>query len=181
MFLSMNLLAISGSLRAASSNSRALTAVTMLAPSGWHVRAPQPLELLPFFNPDVERDAMPEAARNWRDEVAASDALIISSPEYAHGVTGLLKNALDWLVGGIEICAKPVVIVNATPPAEYAQAQMKETLRVMGATVLDDASIELRLRGSSLDAQSIASDPEMSARIHGMFAALSAHIAATRM
>lgn len=159
----MNLLAVSGSLRAASSNARALDALMLIAPPEWIVRMRAPLDGLPFFNPDVEKSGLPEAARQWRDEVAWADAVIISSPEYAHGVPGVLKNALDWLVGGIEISGKPVALLNATPPAEYAQASLRETLRVMGAVVIDEASVDLPLRGRSTDARGIAADPDLAA------------------
>ena len=168
----MHILTISGSLRAASSNARALEAVTLLAPSGWVVRPSIPLDQLPFFNPDVEQAGLPDAARDWRAAIAWADALVISSPEYAHGVPGVLKNALDWLVGGIEITDKPVALFNATPPAEFAHASLRETLRVMGAKVIDDASIALPLRGRSVDATAIAGDPQLAAAILGAFEAL---------
>lgn len=159
----MHILLVSGSLRAASSNARALEAVGLIAPPEWTVRLSTPLDGLPFFNPDVEKAGLPEAARQWRDEIAWADAVIISTPEYAHGVPGVLKNALDWLVGGIEISGKPVALLNATPPAEYAQSSLRETLRVMGAIVIDDASVELPLRGRRTDARAIADDPELAA------------------
>ena len=162
----MNVLTISGSLRVASSNARALEAVRLLAPRDWTVRPARRLDALPFFNPDVEQGQMPDAASGWRAEIAWSDALIISSPEYAHGVPGVLKNALDWLVGGVEICNKPVALFNATPPAEFAHASLRETLRVMGANVIDAASIALPLRGRPIDAHAIAGDPQLSAAIH---------------
>lgn len=158
----VNLLLVSGSLRAASSNGRALDALMRIAPADWTVRLRAPLDGLPFFNPDVEMTGLPHAARQWRDEIAWADAVIVSSPEYAHGVPGVLKNALDWLVGGIEISGKPVALVNATPPAEYAQASLRETLRVMGARVIDAASVDLPLRGRQTDAQAIAANPQLS-------------------
>lgn len=161
----MKILTITGSVRAASSNARALEAVSLLAPAGWVIRPARPLDGLPFFNPDVEQAGLPADAADWRAAIAWADALIISSPEYAHGVPGVLKNALDWLVGGIEICDKPVALFNATPPAEFAHASLRETLRVMGAKVIDDASIVLPLRGRAIDARTIADDSQMSAAI----------------
>lgn len=168
----MQLLLISGSLRRASSNSRALQAIERLAPTGCLVHAAKPLDHLPYFNPDVEQEKLPDAAAAWRNIAAEMDALVISSPEYARGVPGVLKNALDWLVGGIEIIGKPIALVNATPPAEYAQAQLRETLTVMGGRVIADACIELPLRGRTLDAESIAADPQMADRIRTLFSAL---------
>jgi chromate reductase, NAD(P)H dehydrogenase (quinone) len=170
----MNILLVSGSLRAASSNARALDALKLIAPPEWIVRTRAPLDQLPFFNPDVEKSGLPDAARQWRDEIAWADAVIISSPEYAHGVPGVLKNALDWLVGGIEISGKPVALLNATPPADYAQASLRETLTVMGARIIDEASIDLPLRGRATDARAIAGDPQLSEMLRGALTELAA-------
>lgn len=172
----MKLLTVSGSLRAASSNSRAIEAIALLAPAGWTVRAALPIDQLPHFNPDVEKAGLPETAKRWRGEIAWADAIVISSPEYAHGVPGALKNALDWLVGGIEITDKPIALVNATPPAEYAHASLRETLTVMGGRIVNDASIELPLRGRTVDAQAIIADPSLRSRILEVFEALKAQI-----
>jgi len=169
----MNLLAVSGSLRADSSNLRALLAVQRLAPSGWTVMLRPPLDDLPHFNPDVEEKGLPPVVAAWRKDVASCDVLLVSSPEYAHGVPGVMKNALDWLVGGMEMTDKPFVILNATPPSEYAQASLIETLLVMGGKHEKAASIELPLRGSKLDAAGIAAHPEHEPKIREMFVTLS--------
>ena len=176
----MKILTVSGSLRAASSNARALQAVVLLAPQEWTIRPCRPLDQLPFFNPDVEQAGLPDAARDWRADIAWADAVIISSPEYAHGVPGVLKNALDWLVGGIEITDKPIALFNATPPAEFAHASLRETLRVMGGKVIDDASIALALRGRSIDARGIADDAQLSSAILSALDALRSSVLAAR-
>lgn len=168
----MKLLTISGSLRAASSNARAIEAIALLAPAGWTVRAALPIDQLPHFNPDVEKAGLPESAGRWRGEIAWADAIVISSPEYAHGVPGALKNALDWLVGGIEITDKPIALVNATPPAEYAHASLRETLTVMGGRIINDACIELPLRGRTVDVHTIVADSALRTRILSVFDAL---------
>jgi len=67
--------------------------------------------------------------RVLRDAIIAADALIVSSPEYAHGVPGALKNALDWLVSGVEIYGKPIALLNPSPRSLYAHLQLAETLR----------------------------------------------------
>jgi NAD(P)H-dependent FMN reductase len=176
----MNILTVSGSLRAGSSNVRALEAVSLLTPHAWNVRAAPPLDALPHFNPDVEQAGLPDAASRWRADIAWADAVIISSPEYAHGVPGVLKNALDWLVGGTEICHKPVALFNATPPAEFAHAQLRETLRVMGADVIETASIALPLRGRPIDTAGIAADPQLASAILRACEALTLATAASK-
>ena len=77
----VNVLTISGSVRLASSNARALDAIALLAPAGWTVRRGPSVDALPFFNPDVEARALPDSARAWRASIAACDALVISTPE----------------------------------------------------------------------------------------------------
>lgn len=89
----MRILAISGSLRANSSNTSALSAMAMLAPSGTEVVLYEGMSSSPHFNPDLDRsdtpDALPQAVQELRREVGLSDGLLICSPEYAHGVRGL--------------------------------------------------------------------------------------------
>lgn len=115
----VRILAISGSLRARSSNTALLGAARTLAPKGVEVVLYEGLGGLPHFNADHDGDAAPPAVADFRSRVRAADGVLISSPEYAHGVPGTLKNALDWLVGGHqnEIVGKPVALFNASPRA----------------------------------------------------------------
>jgi NAD(P)H-dependent FMN reductase len=107
-----------------------------------------------------------------RDAIAAADAIIVSSPEYAHGVPGALKNALDWLVSGVEIYQKPVALLNPAPVSHFAHPQLTETLRVMSGAVVDEACLTLPIAGRSLDAEGIAADPELAEAIRGAISAL---------
>lgn len=74
------------------------------------------LRNLPLFNPDIEATQLAVVAR-FRERLIAADAVIIASPEYAHGVTGSIKNALDWMVGCEAFVNKPVALLNASPRA----------------------------------------------------------------
>src|SRR5581483_420099 len=125
----MRLLAICGSLRAASSNRSALEAVRLLAPAGVEVLPWHGLGGLPHFNPDLDTEqapATPPAVAALRRLVGECDGLLISSPEYAHDVAGSLKNALDWLVSCSEFPGKPVALINTSPRATHAQAALAE-------------------------------------------------------
>ena len=78
--------------------------------------------------------------RLLRELLIAADAILISSPEYAHGVPGSFKNLLDWLVSTGELVGKPVALLNAAPVGgEYAQNAILETLRTMNWRVVGDA------------------------------------------
>ena len=157
-----HILALSGSLRGRSSNTAILRVAALVAPPGVRVELHPGLDALPFFNPDLDRElddpALPASVRSLRQELGAANALLVSSPEYAHGVSGMMKNALDWLVGGAEMVGKPVGVINTSPHATHALAALLETLRTMTASVIDDACIAVAVPRSADDAQ-LASDP----------------------
>ena len=115
----MRVLAISGSLRRASSNTAALEALARLAPEGVKMLVYRDLAKLPLFNPDddVEDRPKPEPVETLRALIGASDALVIAAPEYAHGVPGALKNALDWLVASETFAGESVMLIRASPRA----------------------------------------------------------------
>ncbi|HEY1451845.1 MAG TPA: NADPH-dependent FMN reductase [Roseiarcus sp.] len=157
----MRLLAISGSLRRASTNTAALEAMARLAPEGLKVLVYRELATLPPFNPDddVEDRRKPEPVETLRALVAASDALIIAAPEYAHGIPGALKNALDWLVASETFAGKPVALINTSPRAFHAQASLREILSTMAARVTPEAFAAISLTGKTMTADEILADP----------------------
>jgi NAD(P)H-dependent FMN reductase len=115
---------------------------------------------LPHFNPDIE-PTEPSSVTDLRAQIRWSDGLLISTPEYAHGVPGVLKNALDWLVSGSEFISKPIALLNTSPRATYAQASLTETVTVMTGRIVSEASITIPLLGRNLDAHGIVADPEI--------------------
>jgi NAD(P)H-dependent FMN reductase len=157
----MRLLAISGSLRRASTNTTALEALARLAPEGVKALVYRDLAKLPPFNPDddIEGKRKPEPVETLRALVDASDALVIATPEYAHGVPGALKNALDWLVASETFAGKPVVLINVSPRAFHAQASLREILATMAARLIPEAFASLSLAGKSLSPDEVLADP----------------------
>lgn len=135
----MKILAVSGSLRSASSNSVLLRAAATAAPPGIIVSIFEGIGDLPHFNPDLDppEDPAPHpAVAEWRRCLCEADAVIFSTPEYAHGVPGVLKNALDWIVGSGELVDKPVALLQTSATrGEFARASLVETLTVMSARV----------------------------------------------
>ena len=140
----MKVLATSGSLRAGSSNAALLEAAVGLAPLGMEIVRFTELGDLPHFNPDLDgegHEAHPAVAA-LRAQVSAAGGVIISSPEYAHGVPGSLKNALDWLVSYPDFAGMPVLLWNASAAGgQQAQASLVEILTTMSARVLVEASL----------------------------------------
>ncbi len=139
----VNILTLSGSLRRESSNTRLLALVESIAPATVQLTRFEGIASLPHFNPDDDlEDAVPHpAVAAWRDALAATDGIVISCPEYAHGMPGSFKNALDWLVSSASLMGKPVLLLNASPVGgEFAQAALVETLAMLGADVLHSHS-----------------------------------------
>jgi len=167
-------LTISGSLRAASSNTAALEALALLAPPDIAVRRYDELDRLPAFNPDLESGDLPDAVARLRALVGHADALVISSPEYARGMAGALKNMLDWLVGALEFPGKPVALISTSQRAEYAPEQLKLVLTTMSARIVEPACMTLPLLGRTLTAAEIAGDAELSAQLRAAIGALTA-------
>jgi chromate reductase, NAD(P)H dehydrogenase (quinone) len=139
----MNILAISGSLRALSSNTALLRVAADVAPAGVVVTMYDGLASLPHFNPDDDVDVPPPSVLALRAQIGAADGLLVCSPEYAHGVPGSLKNALDWLVSSIEFPFKPVALLNASAMATHAQASLTETLGLMNARIVSEACVTI--------------------------------------
>ncbi|MEI8571493.1 hypothetical protein U737_10655 [Methylomonas sp. LW13] len=163
----MKILALSGSLRAVSINSAVLRVVKQLAPASIEVGLFSGLGDLPLYNPDLE-NAPPAVALQLRNEVASADALLIASPEYAHGVTGTIKNALDWLVAFEGFVDKPVVVLNASPRAHHADAALRETLVTMSATLIEVASIALPLPSANIGGAELLAMPEIVSLLTGV-------------
>lgn len=167
----MHFLAISGSLRAASINSALLRATARLAPPGITVRLSAGIGDFPLFNPDIETPT-PAAVARFMAEIAAADALIIASPEYAHGVPGPMKNALDWLVSTEHFIDKPVALFNASPLSTWAPAALHEIVKVMSARIVEPACITLPLRGARMGEDAIVQHAQMAAQIRAALLAL---------
>jgi NAD(P)H-dependent FMN reductase len=173
----MRILAISGSLRAASSNTALLRAARTVAPAAVEVVLYEGLGEIPPFNPDLDGEEPHPAVADWRARLREADAVVISSPEYAHGVPGVLKNALDWVVGSGELVDKPMALFNPSPRSTYAQASLVETLTVMSARLVAAGSVTLNLATNRLDAAGLAADPEIAAVLRDALVALAGSVA----
>jgi NAD(P)H-dependent FMN reductase len=171
----LHLLAISGSLRAASSNTALLDAAERLAPDGVTIDHYPGLGELPHFNPDLE-DRLPAAVIGLRAAIARADGLLISCPEYARGIPGSFKNALDWLVGCPSFAGKPVALFNASPRASEAQAALRLVLKTISAALIEEASISVQLLAGGMGAEAIAAESAIRPEIVRALEAFKRHI-----
>lgn len=135
----MKLLALSGSARAASTNTAMLDCFCQLAPLDIELELFHGLADLPIFSPDREGENTPALASEFISAVRQADGIIVASPEYVRGIPGGLKNAIDWLVSGDEIIAKPIVLAHAS----HRGLDMLASLRLVLGTVSERFNAEL--------------------------------------
>lgn len=158
----MKILALSGSLRERSYNKAAIEALSQVAPEGVEVRVFDGVGDLPLFNPDLEGRRI-FAVERFKDAIASSDGLVIASPEYAHGISGAMKNALDWLVSGEEFVYMPIMLINTSPRAHHAQDALREVVATMSGRIVDHAGLTLPLLGSGLSSDGILRNADLGA------------------
>jgi len=172
----VKIVAICGSLRAGSSNAALLHAAAALAPEGVEIVVFEGIGGLPHFSPDLDTDDPPQAVRDFRTLLSAADGFLVSTPEYAHGVPGSLKNAFDWIVSSGELYHKPLLLINASSGGgAWAQASLAETLTTMDARVLKESTVVLPLARKKLAVQGDLSDPAITAALtQGLHALVSA-------
>ncbi|MCQ6956895.1 NADPH-dependent FMN reductase [Mucilaginibacter aquariorum] len=128
---------MSGSLRAGSSNHNILKHIGSLLPSDVNYHIYDALSSIPPFDPGLDNDTPPEPVITLRNAITAADAIIICTPEYAFGVPGQLKNALDWLVSSSTLVDKPVVLITASLGGENAHASLQLILGALSANITD--------------------------------------------
>ncbi len=178
----MNILAISGSARQASTNTALLQAMKDLAPRGVDITVFHELHALPVFSPDLEGDRTPDAVRDFADAVAAHDAIIISSPEYVHAIPGGLKNAIDWLVSRFEVVGKPIALVHASHRGDDMLASLRLVLSTVSDQFANDLFLRVPLVGMSPDeVAGCAKRPEQVAQVRSFLLELQARCGSGNM
>jgi len=140
----MRLLALSGSLRGASTNTALLHAFAALAPEDISVEVFDGMGDLPLFSPDMESDT-PDSVLRLAGKVAECDGMLISCPEYAHGIPGAFKNALDWMVSRFEIPGKPVMLVHASTRSACLREHLHEVLKTISCRLFPGPEFEIHL------------------------------------
>lgn len=149
--MSKKILAISGSLRTGSSNDAILRFLGRLAPKGLDYTIYDGLAQLPHFDPDLDNDKPPEIVIAFRELITAADGIIICTPEYAYGVPGSLKNALDWTVSSGSLVDKPLSLITASTGGENAHAALLLILGALSANTLKDATLLISFIRSKID------------------------------
>ena len=145
----MKILAISGSLRADSSNMTILKALSAAASQDHDFLIDDHIGRLPHFIPGGET---PDIVLSFYKAIDEADVVLFCTPEYAHGMPGVLKNALDWTVASGNFYEKPVSVITASSQGEKCHAALLQTLRVLTAKIIPNATLLIPFIRSKIDA-----------------------------
>ena len=151
----IKILAISGSLRANSSNAIILEAIKKMVPEKIEFLIYKGIAGLPHFD-DAEQ--VPITVSAWRKSLQEADAVVICSPEYAFGIPGSLKNALDWTVGSGELVNKPLALITAATGGEKAHAAWLQIFTALSAKIPEGCALLISYVRSKLNAAGEISD-----------------------
>lgn len=128
-------IAISGSTRASSTNLSLIKAIAELAIDKFEVILFNNIADIPHFNPDLDTENPPAEVANFRKLLSQADGILICTPEYAMGVPGTLKNAIDWTVSSMEFSNKPTALITASTSGQKGHLSLLETLKVIEANI----------------------------------------------
>jgi chromate reductase len=162
----ITILGFAGSLRQASYNRGLIRAARESAPPGITVEVFE-LGEIPLYNQDVEDAGEPAPVVAFKEAIRRADALLVATPEYNHGVPGVLKNALDWASRPrvtSPLKDTPVAVLGASPgrgSTARAQAQLRETFVFTGACVMPQPELLVDLAGSHFDHEGNLTDPDL--------------------
>jgi chromate reductase, NAD(P)H dehydrogenase (quinone) len=183
----LHLLLISGSLRDGSTNTAVLRTAALLAPNGVTTTLYDGMPTLPHFNPDDDREGQPvhAAVAGLRQHVAAADALLLCTPEYAGALPGALKNLLEWTVGDGSTYRKPIAWINAAgPAAPTGAADAHESLRkVLGyvhADIVEEACARIPVTSDLIASDGTVTDSATREKLGEAVATLVRHAARVR-
>lgn len=166
------ILVLNGSTRANSANARLITALLRMAdPHAQFIRYPSVADL-PHFNPDLDVENTPWEVIHFRELLAEVEGVLICTPEYAMGVPGSLKNALDWRVGTSSFTWKPVMLVVTSLSGAKGLASLLDTQQVIEARVVPETTVHIPYASSKVHDEGIT-DPETRCQLD---LALKAHL-----
>lgn len=181
----IRLLGFAGSLRSASYNRGLLRAAVELAPPGVEIESFD-LRSIPLFDEDVEAEGDPEPVVAFKRAIGSAEGLVLACPEYNHGITGVLKNAIDWASrppGEPSIGGKLVALMGATPGGfgtVRSQIQVRQALLGAGARPLDRPQLHVARARERFDDAGNLVDDETREKVEALVAALVQRVRAAR-
>lgn len=186
MIGSVRILLVSGSLRDGSTNTAVLNTAREVAPAGVETTLYRDMGTLPHFNPDDDREGEPvhPAVAGLRARIAASDGVLICTPEYAGALPGALKNLLEWTVGDGGTYGKPIAWINAAGPAAPTGAadahdSLRKVLGYVHAEIIEPACVRIPVTRHAIGADGAIRDPDTRAAIRRVLATMADRLAET--
>jgi len=173
----MTILAICGSLRPESSNMAILKALSSWLPAQVKYHIYDHIGKLPHFDPTLNHDTPPAEVNHFRQLITQSDGVIICSPEYAFGIPGSLKNALDWTVSSGEFTDKPVAVITASSSGEKAHEALLTVMNVITGQVPGSSTLLIPYIRTKI-ANGIITDEETTTKLQAVITSLLHHMAA---
>jgi chromate reductase len=153
-----NILAICGSTRQNSTNHRLLNVIAGLGNENFDISFFNGLAKLPAFNPDDDNDNIAPEVVIFRKQLNDADGVIICTPEYAHGVPGSLKNALDWTVSTSDFYHKPTLLITASTDGQFGHSALLETLIAIGAKNIAQLQLLIQFAQTKINKDGVITD-----------------------
>ena len=159
MIAKQKIIALCGSTRANSTNHRFVQAISDLSADYFDIHFFKETDQLPHFNPDLDNENAPEIIRAFRQTLRAANGILICTPEYAMGVPGTLKNAIDWTVSSMEFSQKPLALITASSLGQKAHASLLETLKVIEAKMTEETQLLISFAQTKINQNNEITDP----------------------
>ena len=166
------ILAISGSTRQSSANLNLIKAIIDFSADKLDIKIFQGLSDIPHFNPDLDTDNPPGNIADFRRQLNDADGILICTPEYAMGVPGTLKNAIDWTVSSNEFFHKPVALITASSSGQKGHLSLIETLKIIESDIPDDSQLLISFVKTKVSNDGKITDAETREQIKKLVASL---------
>ena len=173
------ILAISGSTRLNSTNLNIIHAFISLTKGIFSVEIFNGIAELPHFNPDLDNENVSSFITDFRKLISEADGVLICTPEYAMGVPGTLKNAIDWTVSSCEFNKKPTALITATTIGEKGHASLLETLKIIDSTISNETQLLISLAKTKINANFEITNEKTLSELNNLISAFEKVISAT--
>jgi NAD(P)H-dependent FMN reductase len=150
--------AICGSTRQNSSNHNLIKVIAELSAAHLDITVFNDIALLPQFNPDVDGETVATEVAEFRQLLDSADGILICTPEYAHGVPGSLKNAIDWTVSSSQFPQKPTLLITASTDGSFGHRALLETLKAIDAKNIDNLQMVIPFVKTKISMDQITDD-----------------------
>jgi len=161
-------IAISGSTRSCSTNLNLIKAIANLSANNFEITIFDGLTEILHFNPDLDNENPPKQIAAFRNILRKFDGILICTPEYAMGVPGTLKNAIDWTVSSMEFSGKPTALITASSVGQKGHSSLLETLKIIDAQITDETQLLIPFAKTKINNDCLITDGQTLAEIKSL-------------